>query len=120
MNFLVSKRQKVIVQEQDEEVGNFLAHLDKSLDSFGRSVKSVIYFKFHEDHGLNREDIPKRPDLFINTIERMFGPGATVVKSHIENEIKQVIYPSNGKDQSDEATTNILRLISSDLNRGIA
>ena len=116
MGLLGFRRQKVVLrQEEDcpEEVRSFLAHLDKSLDEFGPTVKYVVYHKFHLDHGLNRADIPKKPDLFVDTIDRMFGPCANVVKSYIEREMKEVISLKKETVMPTTTATELLKVISS-------
>lgn len=94
----------------------FLTHLDKSLDEFGPSVKPVVYFKFHEDYGLRREDICDRPDLFVKTIDSMFGEGSSFVKSHIENEMRAVSAPFElGQSSTEDILKKTLSFLSSAL-----
>ncbi len=81
--------QKSGSQHSDE----FLLHVDRALENFGSTVKSVVYYRFHEEQGLGREDIAEKPELFIATIDRFFGPGSNTVKSFIEAEMRRAVAP---------------------------
>jgi len=39
-------------------------------------------------HGISREDIPIKPDLFVSTIDSLFGVGATTVSHAIRKELE--------------------------------
>ncbi|MCL5068958.1 MAG: hypothetical protein M1368_11510 [Thaumarchaeota archaeon] len=56
-------------------------------------MKSVVYFRFQEEHGLKPEEIAEKPELFVQTIDRFFGVGASTVKSYLENEMRRAVTP---------------------------
>ena len=48
-------RQKDSLQESGSQHSDeFLLHLDRALENFGTTVKSVVYYRFHEEQGLKR------------------------------------------------------------------
>ncbi len=54
----------------------FLESLDRALDTFGTSVRVVVYYELRKSHGVKREDVPQKLDLFVQTIEWIFGAGS--------------------------------------------
>ena len=66
----------------------FLCSIDKGLDAFGANVRIVVYHELERRHGLKREDIPRKPDLFVETIENLFGVGTAAVSRAIRRELE--------------------------------
>ena len=91
---MFGQRQKDSQQSAGTQTrSEFLSHVDKALESFGSSVKSVVYFRFQEEHGLKPEEISEKPELFVETIDRFFGVGASTVKSYLEKEMRIAVTP---------------------------
>ncbi len=100
------RTQQSIESAVPKAVEKLLLLIDKGLDRFGPTVKNVAYFKFEKDNELNPKDIPEFPNLFIETIDRMFGAGAPIVKSYIETEIRAACI---SEDLGHAQTSEILR-----------
>jgi hypothetical protein len=66
----------------------FLSSIDRSLDTFGTSVRTVIYFEMKRSFGVTREDIPIKPELFVKTIEKIFGVGSATVERTVLKELE--------------------------------
>jgi hypothetical protein len=60
-----------------------LACLDEALDSYGESVKQVIYWNLEKTFGVQKESIPEYPEKFVQTLEKIFGSGANLVEGTI-------------------------------------
>ena len=94
------------MQQEAEPAEAYLSCIDRALEVFGSSVKSVVYFRFQEEHGLKREEIGSKPELFVQTIDKFFGVGSHLVKSSIEKEIRSALAPY---DLGHSDTASILR-----------
>ena len=68
----------------------FLSCVDRALDKYGRTTKDVIFFHFETESGLNRKEIPKKPEIFVATIQKIFGAGAGIVQASIIDEMRSV------------------------------
>ncbi|MDG6997358.1 MAG: hypothetical protein JRN52_15685 [Nitrososphaerota archaeon] len=66
----------------------FLSSLDRALDTFGTSVRAVVYYELKKSFGVSREEIPLKPDLFANTIDNLFGVGVATVRHVILRELE--------------------------------
>jgi hypothetical protein len=78
-----------IVQTQTADfVADVISCIDRAFSRFGQSVFSVVYWKFHFDTNLAKEEIMKRPDLFSNTIREIFRDGSVVIEQAIIEELK--------------------------------
>jgi hypothetical protein len=66
----------------------FLASIDRALDTFGTTVRTVVYFELKRSFGAEREEIPQKPELFVNTIDKIFGVGSEVVARAIRSELE--------------------------------
>jgi hypothetical protein len=80
------EKSNVALQERASE--EFNLHVDRALDIFGTSVKSVVYFRFFQEHKLRREDVASNPEAFVSTIKGFFGSGASKVESEIVRELR--------------------------------
>jgi hypothetical protein len=65
----------------------FLSSIERALDTFGTSVRAVVYFELKRSFGVVREEIPQKPDSFVDAIDKIFGVGAAVVKKAILKEL---------------------------------
>jgi hypothetical protein len=54
---------------------------------FGEGVRQVIYWKFQEVTKLEVSDIPKKPQIFIDTIRLVFGTGSVSIERTITERI---------------------------------
>ena len=86
----------------------FFDHLDRALDSFGATFKSVVYFNFCQEHKLAKKDIALHPDLFVQTIDKLFGVSSGCVKSIIGREMREASPLDLGKCD----TAELLRKVS--------
>ena len=66
----------------------FLSSLDRALERFGTSVRVVVYYELSKSFAVAREDIPKKPQLFEATINKLFGAGAATVRLFILKELE--------------------------------
>jgi len=57
----------------DESESKLLDCIDKGLDVFGTTVKSVIYWRFKTIYNSERSEIPRKPDLFSESLRAFFG-----------------------------------------------
>ena len=87
----------------------FFAHLDRALDSFGTTFKSVVYFNFCQDYKMSREDIATHPDLFLRTIDKLFGVSSGCVKSIIEKKVREATPVDMGQCDTSELLSKVYR-----------
>jgi hypothetical protein len=83
---------QITVPEGDERI---LECVDKGLDVFGSSVKTVIYWRFKTVYNQERGDIPRKPDLFSECLRTFFGERAFSVEGSIVAVISDRLHPSN-------------------------
>ena len=91
-------------QEPREE---FLSMLDRALDTFSTSVRVVVYYELEKSFGVKREDVPQKPDLFVDTVERLFGVGAVIVKRAL---MKELIASTGINDIGAKGLVNAMRV----------
>lgn len=72
--------------EKQEEA--FLNAIDQGLDVFGTNVHTVVYFQLTKWYGMTREEIPQKPQFFVDTVNQFFGVGAAVVSRSIRKELE--------------------------------
>ena len=94
-------------QRRSKEV--FLSSIDKGLDAFGGNVHAVVYYQLKGWFGISREDIPAKPDLFVQTIDKLFGVGAAAVSLAICREL-QSKFGIDGLGEKDLLT--VMRIVS--------
>ena len=90
-----------------------LSGIDRALSRFGQSVSSVIYWKFHYDTKLTKEQIVLRPDLFSSTIKQIFRDGSCVIEESILYELKVEFNLPDRRYKDLEDLMNSVRLMSS-------
>ncbi|MDG7000303.1 MAG: hypothetical protein JRN15_14465 [Nitrososphaerota archaeon] len=66
----------------------FALSLDRALERFGTSVRVIVYYELEKSFGISRVEIPKKPELFAATIEKLFGAGAATVRLFILKELE--------------------------------
>jgi len=64
----------------------------QGLSAFGEGVAQVVLYNLDKRYSLNRRDIVKKPDRFVEALQAMFGSGTTT----IERLIIQSICTSTG------------------------
>ncbi len=89
MNQSTALSETPIVQlETVDLAADIIGCIDRAFSRFGQSVFSVVYWKFHFDTNLAKEEIVKRPNLFSNTISEIFRDGSIVIERAIIEELK--------------------------------
>jgi hypothetical protein len=61
----------------------FLSCIDRALDTYGGTVKTVVYHALEKDYQLPRDGIPGAPETFIIGLEKFFGMGSKPVERTI-------------------------------------
>ena len=76
--------------------------VDESLTAFGESVKQVIYYQLENSYHVRKQDIPRRIEEFVKTVEGIFGIGARLIEMKILETLyaraKSFAYFPEGKD----------------------
>ena len=57
--------------------------IDESLTSFGESVKQVVYFQLENIYHVKKQDMPRKIEEFVKTVEGIFGIGARLIEMKI-------------------------------------
>jgi hypothetical protein len=57
--------------------------IDQGIDTFGESVKTVVYWRFKTVYNSERKDVPRRPDLFSESLRAFFGERSFYVERSI-------------------------------------
>jgi hypothetical protein len=75
--------------------------ITRAIDAkFGEGVRRVLFWKFEETTKLQIIDIPRKPDLFVDCMRKIFGAGADSIERAIVegicNEFKIVVSPDAG------------------------
>lgn len=61
----------------------FLEAVDEGLLILGESSRKAIFFHLQNTYSLTREDIPSKPEVFVEGLRRIFGVGAKVIEESI-------------------------------------
>jgi len=70
----------------DETIGYkkvFLKAVDEGLSALGEGIAQAIYYHIEKKHGIKREQILDRPEVFHRALGSLFGSGAIVVEKLI-------------------------------------
>lgn len=94
-------------QERKEANSKIINCIDHALDSYGDSVKQVIYWNLEKMYGVTRDAIPENAEKFVLGLEKIFGAGVGIVQRTIINEISAI--PGIGKIESDDLA-KVLRI----------
>jgi hypothetical protein len=65
------------------EEDKILNCIDQGIDVFGKSVKDVVYWRLHTIQKLDRKDIPRKPDLFSESLRSFFGERSLTIEQSI-------------------------------------
>lgn len=60
-----------------------LASIDSALTPFGDSVRIVVFYELKKMHGVSREDVIIKPEKLDETLNKIFGIGAQVLRQAI-------------------------------------
>lgn len=63
--------------------------IDKSLETFGESVKQAIYWRLEVEYRLRRKDIVSKPDVFSLNLSKIFGVGTKTVEHVIIERLRK-------------------------------
>ncbi len=79
-----------------------LEAVDKSLASFGESVRQVVYYQLDTIYHVRKQDVPCRIEEFANALEEIFGVGARLIEMRILETLYSMsggfVYFPKGKD----------------------
>jgi hypothetical protein len=76
--------------ESNRPLDRVLLSIDAGLQQYGSSVAQVIYFRLEKLYGLKKEEIPKKPEIFVQLLDEFFGVvGAGIVKRSILRELER-------------------------------
>jgi len=85
--------------------------VERGLDVVEGDAKGIVYHRIKENFGIEKADIPDRPEEFIGAIRKIFGGGSAIIERAIEKEMADVM--SSKPDQVDFGrTSNYLNLTS--------
>lgn len=68
---------------REEAREHVLASIDGALNPFGDSVRIVVYYELKKMFGVSREEIIVKPEKLDETLVRIFGTGAQVLRQAI-------------------------------------
>jgi hypothetical protein len=74
--------------------------VEKGLSHYGKTMTRVVFWNFETKFGLQKEDISKYPEKFVQSIECMFADGAVNVERTIIQEMKSSITHCELDDKS--------------------
>ena len=69
--------------------------IDKGIDVFGDSAKSVIYYRFSTIYNSSRKDILLKPQLFCESLRAFFGERSFHVEESIVGAIVDTFHPQD-------------------------
>ena len=97
--------QLTVNENYDED--KILECIDKGIDVFGSTVKSVIYYRFKVTFDLERKDIIRKPEQFSESLRAFFGERAFNVEASIVAAILDT-FPLSDVNLSDSAARAIV------------
>jgi hypothetical protein len=72
--------------DQDFSV-EIVSCIEAGLSKFGNSMPQVVFWNFERQTNLNRRDIFRRPDLFSESIRKIFSGGSLTIEKKLVEEI---------------------------------
>lgn len=78
---ITPKRKKESLKHQLDKT--IMEAVDETLESFGDSVRKVIYFQLQNTYNVPKQEIPTRIEEFAFAIEEIFGIGARLIEMKI-------------------------------------
>jgi len=109
IGFDASNLRKIILDSVER--GLILNSVERGLNVVEGDAKGIVYHRIKENFGIEKEDIPDRPEEFIGAIRKIFGGGSAIIERAIEKEMADVM--SSKPDRVDFGrTSNYLNLTS--------
>lgn len=72
------------MKEKEEKIEKIILDaVDEGLKTLGESGKQAIFFHLEKTYSIKKSDIPEKPDAFAESLEKIFGVGATVIQKII-------------------------------------
>jgi hypothetical protein len=96
-------------EEQEKFERVLLAAVDSGLMTLGNSGKLTFYECLQMNHGLAKEDIPHNFDLFVETLENVFGKAVCLIEIQIMEALHK--YCPDFEFQSDEGAFSFRQYI---------
>ena len=62
--------------------------IEKALDNFGTTVKTVVFYQLEKEYGIKKDQIPNHIDLFAKIIDAFFGVGSKKIRDSILHELR--------------------------------
>lgn len=87
--------------------------IDKGFSTFGKSVASVVYWKFQFSTKLTKADAARRPDLLSKAIREIFKDGSSVIEDAIILHLRNKFHLGDRKYNGLEDAINSVRLADS-------
>lgn len=82
---------------------------DRGMGSLGEGARHAIYWHMEHSYGLKHEEIARKPQEFIKSLEAMFGPGASILERLIVREIRSTFKVSEKVERFEEAVSEAER-----------
>ena len=109
IGFDARKLRKMIIDSVER--GLILNSVERGLNMVEGDAKGIVYHHIKENFGIEKEDIPDKPEEFIGAIRKIFGGGSAIIERAIEREMADVM--SSKPDRVDFGrTSNYLNLTS--------
>ncbi|MGD0636819.1 MAG: hypothetical protein ABSA72_02095 [Nitrososphaerales archaeon] len=83
--------------------------IDEGLGAIGENTNHTVYWHMEHTFGLRREEIPRRPEVFLKSIRAMFGQGASILERAVEREIRLVFKISSDAHSFEELVEEAAR-----------
>jgi hypothetical protein len=64
-----------------------LVCITTALEKYGAAVSQVLIWNFENDTKLKASDIARKPQEFVDCIQRIFGPSASAIERSITEEV---------------------------------
>jgi len=90
--------------EVDLSTSQLVKCVERALSRYGGTTNQVVFWNFEKKFNLQKEDLSKHPEKFVESIEGMFGAGSRTVEKTIIEEIKSSL-PLGKIDDSNLVTT---------------
>jgi hypothetical protein len=71
----------------------FMEAVDEGLKVLGESGKQMVFFHLQKSYSLKRDEIPKKPEVFITGLQKIFGAGAMVLEKIILETLNSKLEP---------------------------
>ena len=89
---------------------HFLEKLDEVLLVLGENIQKTIYHYVQTLSGLERSDIPQKPEAFSSALKLLFGNSAKIIETRIISSFCSE-FEINGKDLQEESFASSLEII---------